>query len=173
MRWDTPGFAPADIWQLWADRGPTQSPTPLWRPRSCRWHRLASFTIQETVRGDPPLVSPVNPAVDSWSGGCGARCEGYPRIRTHAQMSGSTSVVRSWPCIVAHATPMFPSTRSWEDGLFHPAGRQGARTLSVSWNSVSVRLGARSTPQEMTSGNPPLTFLLGPTTSSRRSLLPA
>ena len=45
-------------------------------------------------------------ASDSWSGGCEARCEGYPRIRTGAQMSGSTLVVRSWPCIAAHATPL-------------------------------------------------------------------
>ena len=71
-------------------------------------------------------------------------------------MSGSTSVVRSWPCIAAHAAPMLLSARSREAGLCHPAGRQGARTLSTSWNSVSIRLGARSRSQEqMASGNPP------------------
>ena len=49
-------------------------------------------------------------------------------------------------------------------------GLQDARALRVSLNSGSVRLGARSRSQEMVGGNPPLAFLLGPTTSSCRAL---
>ena len=77
-------------------------------------------------------------ASDSWSGGYEARCEGYPRIRTGAQMSGSTSVVRSWPCIAAHATPVSSLTRGWEKASLLQPGTQEARALRGSLISVSV-----------------------------------
>ena len=65
-------------------------------------------------------------------------CEGYPRVRTGAQMSGSTSVVRSWPCIAAHDTPVSSSTRSWEKASLLQPGTQEARALRGSLISVSV-----------------------------------
>ena len=60
-----------------------------------------------------------------WSGDCEARCEGYPRIRTGAQMSGSTLVVRSWPCIAAYATPCVDG---WASGRGAPPPARKTRT---------------------------------------------